>query len=55
MNQTTPPAVPDQPKRSNTWLIVLVVLVVLCCIAIFVAGVGWQYGDQLLKALGLIP
>jgi hypothetical protein len=55
MNQTTPPAAPDQSKRSNTWLIIVVVLVVLCCIGIIVAAVGWQYGDQLLKALGQIP
>lgn len=54
MNQTTPTAMPEEPKKRNTWLIVVVVLVVLCCLGLIVAAVGWQFGDQLLKAFGLI-
>jgi hypothetical protein len=44
---------PDKPKKSNTWLIIVVVLVVVCCLCIVVGFVGWNYGDQILKTLGL--
>ncbi len=53
MNQDMPanPA-PDAPKKNNTWLIVGIVVVVLCCCCVVVGGVLWQYGDQIMKALG---
>ena len=47
---STPTA--DGPKKNNTTLIIVVVaVVVLCCCCIAVVGL-WQYGDQILKALG---
>ncbi len=46
-----PPSV-DQPKKNNTPLIIgAVVVVVLCCCCVLV-GALWQYGDQIMKALG---
>ncbi len=47
-----PAQMPEPPrKNTNTWLIVGIVLVVLCCCCLIVAALGWQYGDQILKAL----
>jgi flagellar basal body-associated protein FliL len=51
MNQ----GVPSQPKKSNTWLIIVIVLVVLCCICVIVGGAFYQYGDQILRMLGITP
>jgi hypothetical protein len=51
----TPPIspAPDEPKRSNTPLIIgAVVAVLLCCCCVIVLG-GWFYGDQIIQALGL--
>jgi hypothetical protein len=54
MNQDMSSApMPVQPKKSNTTLIVAVVVVVLCCLCAITAGVLYQFGDQILKALGL--
>ena len=50
---SSPAPMPEQPKKTNTWLIVGNVLVVLCCLFVIVAGVLFQYGDQIMKALGL--
>jgi hypothetical protein len=59
MNQDMPSApapmpLPEEPKKNNnnTWLIVAIVLVVLCCCCLIAGGLLWQYGDQILKALG---
>jgi len=49
----TPAPLPEEPKKNNTWLIVGVILVVLCCLCVIVLGVGYQFGDQILKALGM--
>lgn len=46
------PAAPEPPKRSNTWLIVGIVVVVLCCCCLVSLGLLWQYGDQIMRALG---
>ncbi len=46
-----PPSV-DQPKKNNTTLIIAVVVVVVLCCCCVAAGVLWQYGDQIMKALG---
>ena len=51
MNDQMPPSV-DQPKKNNTTLSVAVVaVVVLCCCCISIAAL-WQYGDQIMQALG---
>ena len=42
----------DQPKSSNNTLIIAAVAVVLlCCCCISIAAL-WQYGDQIMQALG---
>ena len=52
LNDQMPPGM-DQPKKSNTTLIIAVVAgLLLCCCCIGVAGL-WQYGDQIMQALGL--
>ena len=43
---------PAEPKKNNTVMIVVVVVVVLCCCCIGIAGL-WQYGDTIMKTLGL--
>lgn len=56
MNQGMPSVespMPEPQKKSNTWLIVVIVVVVLCCICAIAGGVFWQFGDQILRALGL--
>lgn len=41
---------PDEPKKSNTGLIIAVVAaVVLCCCCLMII-LGWQFGDQILSA-----
>ncbi len=56
MNQSMPPEptpMPEQPKKSNTGLIIAIVIIVLCCLCIVVGGLLYQFGDQILKALGM--
>ena len=51
----TPPITPapEAPKKSNTTLIIAgVAAVVLCCCCIG-AALLWQYGDQIMRALGM--
>ena len=50
---STPAPLPEQPKKNNTWLIVVIVLVVLCCLCVIFGAVLWQYGDQIIKTLGI--
>ena len=50
---STPAPLPEQPKKNNTWLIVVIVLVVLCCLCAIFGAVLWQYGDQIIKTLGI--
>jgi hypothetical protein len=45
---------PEKPRKNNTWLIVIVALLAVCCLCIVVSLVGWTYGDQILKTLGLV-
>jgi hypothetical protein len=47
------PPMPDKPKKNNTWLVIVLVVLVICCLCIVVGFVGWNYGDQILKTLGL--
>jgi len=51
MNDQLPP-VSGEPKKNNTTLIIAVVAVVLLCCCCIVLGLAWQYGDQILQALG---
>ena len=50
---SAPDPLPEQPKKTNTWLIVVIVLVVLCCLCAIFGAVLWQYGDQIIKTLGI--
>lgn len=51
----TPPITPapEEPKKSNTTLIIAIVAVVLLCCCCIALGLAWQYGDQVIQALGL--
>jgi hypothetical protein len=52
MNEPIGTPLPEAPKKSNTGLIIgIVVAVVLCCCCV-VAVVAWQFGDQILQATG---
>jgi hypothetical protein len=43
---------PAEPrKNNNTVIIAVVVVVVLCCCCLAAVGL-WQYGDQIMQALG---
>jgi flagellar basal body-associated protein FliL len=56
MNQgmsNAPTLPPEKPKGSNTTLIIVIVVLVLCCLCALVVGVLYQFGDAILKALGL--
>lgn len=55
MTQTvyTPPAAQPQKPKSNTLLIVIITLLVLCCLCACVIWLGWQFGDSVLKTLGI--
>ena len=47
------PVTPSEPKKSNTGLIIgIVVAVVLCCCCAAVVAV-YQLGDPILQALGV--
>ena len=43
---------PEEPKKSNTGLIIGVVTVVVLCCCCIAAVALWQYGDALMQALG---
>ena len=45
--------VPEEPKKSNTTLIIAGVAVVLLCCCCITLALAWQYGDQIIQALGL--
>jgi hypothetical protein len=51
----TPPLAPtpEEPKKSNTTLIIAGVAVVLLCCCCVGLALAWQYGDQVIQALGL--
>jgi len=53
MNEPTGTGMPEAPKKNNTWLIVGIVAVVLCCCCVIGAGILWQFGDQIVQALGI--
>jgi hypothetical protein len=51
----TPPLTPapEESKRSNTTLIIAGIAVVLLCCCCIGLALAWQYGDQIIQALGL--
>ncbi len=45
---------PAEPKKSNKGLIIgVVVALVLCCCCLVTLGLAWQFGDQVIQALGM--
>jgi hypothetical protein len=44
---------PVQPKKSNTGLIIAVVVILLCCCCVLIGVLGWNFGDSLIKMLGM--
>ena len=46
-----PQPLPVEPKKNRTGLIITIVVLVLCCCCLVVLGLGWNYGDQLLKMI----
>lgn len=56
MNQSMPPEpapMPEPAMKSNTGLIIGIVVILLCCVCIAGTALLYQFGDQILKALGL--
>ena len=49
----TPPAGPPAPQKTNPWVIVLVVAVVLCCACFGGIGLLWAFGQDLLNSFGI--
>ena len=47
------PVSPEQPKKNNTPMIIGIVVVVLLCCCCVGAGLAWQFGDQIIQALGI--
>lgn len=53
-NMDTPIAPsPVEKKKTSPWLIVGIVAIVLCCACIVIGALAWQFGDQLMHALGV--
>ena len=48
----TPPSV-EEPKKSKTGLIIGIVVVVLLCCCCATLGLAWQFGDQVIQAMGM--
>jgi len=46
------PVTPEAPKKNNTPIIIAVVVVVLLCCCCLTLGLGWQFGDGIMKAIG---
>jgi hypothetical protein len=47
------PVSPEAPKKSNTGLIIGIVVVVLLCCCCATLGLAWQFGDQVIQAMGM--
>ena len=55
MNQdvsATPSPKPEEPRKSNTWIIIAIAVLVICCLSLIVLWAAWQYGDALVQWLG---
>jgi eukaryotic-like serine/threonine-protein kinase len=48
------PSAAASPKKSNTAMTIAVIVVVVLCICAVVGYLGWNYGDSLLRMLGLL-
>ena len=46
-----PSAMPEQPRRSKAWIIIVVVALVLCCLCLIAAWAAWTYGDVVVQWL----
>ena len=55
MQQEVPPVIPnpENQKRNNTPLIIGIVVAVLLCCCCITLGLLWQFGDQILRSLGV--
>ena len=42
-----------EPKKNNITLIIGVIITILACSCVLVAGLTWQFGDQIMQQLGL--
>lgn len=42
----------EEEKKTNIWLIVGIVAIVLCCCLIIGGVLAWNFGDQVMHALG---
>jgi hypothetical protein len=51
----TPPLAPapQEPKKTNTLLITIIIAIMLLCCCCLAVALAWQYGDQVIQALGL--
>ena len=47
------PVSPEPPKKSNKGLIIGIVVVVLLCCCCATLGLAWQFGDQVIQAMGM--
>ena len=43
----------EEKKKTNVGLIIGIVLIVLCCCLVIFGVVAWNFGDQVMQALGL--
>ena len=44
---------PQAEQGRKTWVILLIVVLMLCCLCILALGFAWQFGDQILQILGI--
>ncbi|MBT3338371.1 MAG: hypothetical protein HN855_02335 [Anaerolineae bacterium] len=52
MNDNLVPPI-EEKKKPNTWLIVGIVAIVLCCCLVAFGALAWSFGDQVMNALGI--
>ncbi len=53
MNDNLVPPLEEEKKKPNTWLIVGIVAIVLCCCLVAFGVLAWNFGDQIMHALGV--
>ena len=47
------PPLEEPKKKNNTVIIIVSVLAVLCCCCVIGLGIAYQFGDQVMSALGV--